>query len=256
MIRRASSRHELATTRVGLVHDLQAKRARRTDEATSPGGDARDRACASRANHRPIDALRRLASRPRHVRHGPMMRLRARHPTRNRVYTLASPPSGASPKVSEKKQTNPGRFGAAPGESSDPPAETRFWARPAHARGACRRGRVWRGGSRVREGPWARARPPRPSHGQLCPGQEAQDPEGRPHLGKRPGGRARARPPPRRAPGRPSLSSPGPGPVFDAPRKRSFWAAPVMSPGVRRARKRPCRARDRQDCGRGEPRAA
>ena len=71
----------------------------------------------------------------RHVRPGPMMRMRARHPTRNRVYTLASPRVWRIPESFRKKQTTPGRLGAAPGESSDPPTETRFWARPAHAGG-------------------------------------------------------------------------------------------------------------------------
>ena len=145
MIRRASIRHELATTRVGLVHDLQAERAKRTDEATSPGGDTCNHAWASRANHRPMDALRRLASRPRHVRHGPMMRMRARHPTRNRVYTLASPRVWRILERFQKKTNKPRAIGAAPGESSDPPAETTFWARPAHARGCLPTGPRWAG---------------------------------------------------------------------------------------------------------------
>jgi len=75
-----------------------------------------------------------LVSRPRHVRHGPMMRMRARHPTRNRVYTLASPPSGASPKVSEKNKQTPGDLGRLRAKVQKP-AETTFWARPAHAGG-------------------------------------------------------------------------------------------------------------------------
>ncbi len=71
-----------------------------------------------RSNHRPMDALRRLASRPRHVRPGPMMRMRARRPTRNRVYTLASPRVWRILESFRKKKP-PGRFGAAPGESSE-----------------------------------------------------------------------------------------------------------------------------------------
>ena len=47
------------------------------------------------------------------------VRMRARHPTRNRVYTLASPRVWRIPESFRKKQTNPGRLGAAPGESSE-----------------------------------------------------------------------------------------------------------------------------------------
>ena len=49
-----------------------------------------DHALASRARRCPMDAPRRLASLPRHVRDGTTRRMRARHPTRNRVYTLAA----------------------------------------------------------------------------------------------------------------------------------------------------------------------
>jgi hypothetical protein len=192
------------------VHDLQAERARRTDEATSPGGDACDHACASRAKHRPMDALRRLASRPRHVRPGPMMCMRARHPTRNRVYTLAAPRGWRIQKASEKNKQTPGRFGAAPGESSETGGN-----QVLGASGACgglpADGAELGGAARgCGEGPWARARPPRRPHGQLCPGEEAHsmksrgagliwvsDPGGglaRAHrLGGRQAGHARAR---------------------------------------------------------------
>ena len=54
-----------------------------------PGSRVRH-ARASRARRCPMDATRRLASRPRHVRDGTARRMRARHPTRNRVYTLAA----------------------------------------------------------------------------------------------------------------------------------------------------------------------
>ena len=68
-----------------------------------PGSRVRH-ARASRARRCPMDATRRLASRPRHVRDGTARRMRARHPTRNRVYTLATP-RGIEIRI-RTKQTN------------------------------------------------------------------------------------------------------------------------------------------------------
>ena len=151
------------------VHDMQAKRAKRTDEATSPPAGTHVTATgASRANHRPMDAPRRLASRPRHVRHGPMMRMRARHPTRNRVYTPHSPRVWRISKVSEKNKQTPGDLGRLRAKVQKP-AETTFWARPAHEglpteTGPSLAGRFEGAG----DGPCARPRPPRRPHGQVC----------------------------------------------------------------------------------------
>jgi hypothetical protein len=175
-----------------------------------------------------MDALRRLASRPRHVRHGPMMRLRARHPTRNRVYTPHSPRVWRILESFRKKQTNPGRLGAAPGESSETGGN-----QVLGASGACEglpADGAELGGAARGCGPWAlgAASPGGPTASYVRRGEEAQDSEGRPQVGKRSGGRARARPPPRRG-ARPATLDSGPGPVFEFARKRSFWTAPVMS---------------------------
>ena len=63
-----------------------------------------DRALALRARRCPMDAPRRLSSRPRHEPDGTARRMRARHPTRNRVYTLAAP-RGIEIRI-RTKQTN------------------------------------------------------------------------------------------------------------------------------------------------------
>jgi hypothetical protein len=110
------------------------------------------------------------------------------------------------------------------------PAETRFWAPPADAKGLPADGVELGGGPRVREGPWARARPPRRSHGQLCPGEEVQDSEGRPPLGRRSGG-AGSRAPIASAGARPAIAR------ARLNREPERWTAPVMSPGVRRPKK-------------------
>ena len=55
-----------------------------SDANLRPGSRVRH-ALASRARRCPMDATRRLASLPRHVRDGTTRRMRARHPTRNRV---------------------------------------------------------------------------------------------------------------------------------------------------------------------------
>jgi hypothetical protein len=125
----------------------------------------------------------------------------------------------AHPRKFQKKNP-PGAIGAAPGESSDPPAEATFWARPAHE-GLPADGAELGGAARgCGEGPWARARPPpevpRPA---LSAGVRrlktrraglmwVKDPEGGLARAHRLGG----------APGRPSLELAGTGPVFDAPR--------------------------------------
>ena len=74
-----------------------------SDANLRPGSRVRH-ALASRARRCPMDAPRRLASRPRHVRDGTARRMRARHPTRNRVYTLATP-RGIEIRI-RTKQTN------------------------------------------------------------------------------------------------------------------------------------------------------
>ena len=71
-----------------------------------PGSRVRH-ARASRARRCPMDATRRLASLPRHVRDGTTRRMRARHPTRNRVYTLATPRGIEIRKSEQNKQTVP-----------------------------------------------------------------------------------------------------------------------------------------------------
>jgi hypothetical protein len=74
-----------------------------------------DHALAWRARRCPMDAPRRLASRPRHVRDGPARRMRARHPTRNRVYTLASTRGIVDRNRNKHKQTSLPRGPGAPG---------------------------------------------------------------------------------------------------------------------------------------------
>ena len=66
-------------------------RACATSDANLRPGSRVPHARASRARRCPMDATPRPASLPRHVRDGTTRRMRAGHPTRNRVYTLATP---------------------------------------------------------------------------------------------------------------------------------------------------------------------
>ena len=122
-----------------------------SDANLRPGSRVRH-ALASRARRCPMDATRRLASLPRHVRDGTTRGMRARHPTRNRVYTLAAP-RGIEIRI-RTKQTN----------ISLRIEKPTFWAEKWEA--ACRGGRVRRCGSRL--GGWPErgatlARGPAPS---------------------------------------------------------------------------------------------
>ena len=216
---------------------MLAERAKRTDEATSPGGDACDRA-------------RGLASQPPPYGRTAPARLPAATCAARPYDAHARPTSDAEqslhtalasrlahPRKFQKKTNKPRAIGGGSGRMFRSAGGNQVLG----ASGACgglptdgaELGGAARGGG---EGPWARARPPRRSHGQLCPGEEAQDPEGRPHLGRRSGGRARARPSPRRAPGRPLLElarDRAPGLIL--PRHvGASGRPPVMSPGVRR----------------------
>ena len=243
------------------MHDLQAERAKRTDGAKSPpGGDACDR-------------NRGLASQPPPYGRTAPARLPAATCAARPYDAHARPTSDAEQslhtglasrlahprKISEKNKQTPGDWGG-----SGRKFRSAGGNHVLGASGACEGlpadgaelGGAARGCGVGGPGP-GRGLPGGPT-ASLCPGRVARDSEGRPHVGQRSGGRARARPMPRRAPGRPLLELAGTGPVFDAPRylTGAYWTAPVMSTGVRRARKRPCRAQDRQDCGRGTPRAA
>ena len=103
-----------------------------------------DHALASRARRCPMDATRRPASRPRHVRDGTTRRMRARHPTRNRVYTLATP-RGIEIRIRTKhKQTFRAR---APGPGAHQNRKANFLGRKMG--GCLPGGRVRRCGSRL-----------------------------------------------------------------------------------------------------------